>query len=161
MEDHTTPVTEHMRRGHEIGIIPRDPHSHAAMLLQSEQEAIFEFQKMANRSILLARIPKEKMSVYADAVNNFTQLFAMTIREPQLKQFFEEMWYGFKLELDATRAEGGGEIDAQHNISKFRPSAGLQNAIDAESMNIKNESEKPTRLERALGKGGNNNGNNR
>jgi hypothetical protein len=128
------------------------------MLLQSEQDSIYEFQKLANRSILLARIPKEKMSVYADAVNIFTQLFAMSLREPQLKQFFDEMWYGFKLELDVTRAEGGGEIDAQHNISKFRPSAGLQNAIDAESMNIKNESEKPTMLERALGKGGNNDG---
>jgi len=116
----TTPVTEHMARSHAVGVIPKDPYSQGAYLLMRDEEDITDFQKMASRVIMLARIPAHKIPAYMDAVNIMTQLYGCARRDPDFVPFFKEIWYGFKLELDTSRSEGGAESDAQHNTGKFK-----------------------------------------
>ena len=101
-------------------IIPKDAFSHAFTLVDiSAVDDVRTFSAILEKHILLANLGDDrKIRLYQNDIILLTNLFDMTIREPQLYNLFKQLYYGWKGEIAITRTKDGLERKLQATAGK-------------------------------------------
>ncbi len=102
---------------------PHDAFAQAHSLLESDVSEVVAFSQICEKQIMLANISNDEyLRLVQKDMALLTHLFDMSLRDPELKNFFLVQYYTIKSELQLTRAKDGLEIKAQHNVaSQFKP----------------------------------------
>lgn len=108
---------------------PKDPYAHAAFLLGSEQEAISEFNQIISNEAKLSFIRDDRLlRLYQKDITYLVALFAMARRDPDMREVFLNLYYGWLGELAITRAKDGTERKLQGSVGQtgYSPKDTLQ-----------------------------------
>ena len=115
-------IASYLRSTMKNRILPDDPFKHAYAILESDDDEIHEFSKLAEKRVLLANISDDKMlRLYQNDMILLCQLFDMSRREDQLRSFFLKTYYGWIGELSLTRAKDGLERRLQASAGGYQP----------------------------------------
>ncbi len=136
-------ISDYVRTTMKNRLLPDDPYKHQYALLDSDEEDITEFNKIAEKRILLANISDDKMMrFYQNDLILLCQMLDMAKREPQLRNFFLKTYYGWVGELSLTRAKDGLERRLQATAGGYNPKENLggygSNLWPAENKDEKN-----------------------
>lgn len=108
---------------------PKDPYAHASFLLGSEQEAISEFNQLISNEAKLSFIRDDRLlRLYQKDITYLVALFAMARKDPDMREVFLNLYYGWLGELALTRAKDGTERKLQGAVgqSAYSPKDTLQ-----------------------------------
>jgi len=107
-------MSQYLEQNRKGKTLPDDPFKHATNLMENEQENVAKFTELVDKKILLANISEDRMMrLYQNDIVLLTELFDMAQREPQLKNFFCKIYYGWTGELSLTRTKDGTERKLQ------------------------------------------------
>ena len=118
----SNPMTDLLGSAKKGVIVPHDPYSHSALLLQHRDEVVKKFTELVSREVLLANIGEDKtLRLYQNDIMILTAAFDMALRDPAMMMVFYPMYYGWLGELAMTRTKDGLERKMQATPSGFQP----------------------------------------
>ena len=106
--------------------VPRDAFSHAFTMMDIRgNDEVKMFSQILEQHILLSFLGEDKqLRLYQNDIVLLTNLFDMSRRAPELKNFFLNLYYGWKGELALTRTKDGIERRLQATAGKgYQPEA--------------------------------------
>lgn len=124
-------VADYMDEIRKGKFVPKDPFSHATMLIETEEEAVKLFSKIVEKQVILSNIDDDRMlRLYQNDAVLLTSLFSMANRakDGSLSEFFFAIYYGWRGELALTRTKDGLERKLQGTVSssKYAPTDALR-----------------------------------
>ena len=91
---------DYLRLQRKYHYIPKDPYSHQASLLFSFDMPVENFSDLLNQHLLLGNIEDPTLlATYQEEIFCITNFFAMAKVDPNLREFFELIYYAFLLEI--------------------------------------------------------------